>query len=239
MSASTMLTLNLEHDGFAVVEDVSDPEDIGVIHQAIENCLHRDDVKTRELGERGGAPQIIEIARPCLLAEEISRSRFFRNAKAFSENYIEHEVVYHFDHAIIKPPMNQRETAWHQDSAYSHRLNFAAQRLHWWLPLHDVSVEQGCMRFVRGSHKIGQLRHVSVGATSDAIRTLLPDDAEVVVCPLKAGSATVHLPATLHSTGPNATVRPRFAFILQFARSNWTHRLPLRRSGGQAFQGSR
>ena len=143
-------------------------------HQAIENCLHRDDVKTRELGERGGAPQIIEIARPCLLAEEISRSRFFRNAKAFSEKYFEHEVVYHFDHAIIKPPMNQRETAWHQDSAYSHRLNFAAQRLHWWLPLHDVSVEQGCMRFVRGSHKIGQLRHVSVGATSDAIKTLLP-----------------------------------------------------------------
>ena len=59
-------------------------------------------------------PQIIEIARPCLLAAEISRSRFFRNAKAFSENYFEHEVVYHFDHAIIKPPMNQRETAWHQ-----------------------------------------------------------------------------------------------------------------------------
>jgi phytanoyl-CoA hydroxylase len=141
MSASTMLTLRLEHDGFAVVEDVTDLEDIGVIHQAIENCLHRDDVKTRELGERGGAPQIIEIARPCLLAEEISRSLFFRNAKAFSENYFEHEVVYHFDHAIIKPPMNQRETAWHQDSAYSHRLNFAAQRLHWWLPLHDVSVE--------------------------------------------------------------------------------------------------
>jgi hypothetical protein len=83
MSASTMPTLSLEHDGFAVVEDVTDLEDIGVIHQAIENCLHRDDVKTRELGERGGAPQIIEIARPCLLAEEISRSLFFRNAKPF------------------------------------------------------------------------------------------------------------------------------------------------------------
>src|SRR3984957_1185448 len=88
MSASTTPTLSLEHDGFAVVEDVTDLDDIGVIHQAIENCLHRDDVKTRELGERGGAPQIIEIARPCLLAEEISRSLFFRNAKAFSETRV-------------------------------------------------------------------------------------------------------------------------------------------------------
>jgi ectoine hydroxylase-related dioxygenase (phytanoyl-CoA dioxygenase family) len=229
MSAPAMPTLNLEHDGFAVVEDLTDLEDIGVIRRAIENCLRRCDVKTKELGERGGAPQIIEIARLCLLVDEITQSRFFKNAKAFSEKYFEHQVVYHFDHAIIKPPMNQRETAWHQDSAYSHRLNFAARRLHWWLPLHDVSVEQGCMRFVRGSHKIGQLRHVSVGATSDAIKTVLPNDAEVVVCPLRAGSATVHLPATLHSTGPNATQRPRFAFILQFARSNWTHRLPFRR----------
>src|ERR1700733_8042107 len=93
MSASTTPTLSLEHDGFAVVEDVTDLDDIGVIHQAIENCLHRDDVKTRELGERGGAPQIIEIARPCLLAEEIPRSLFFRNAKAFSENYFEHGRV--------------------------------------------------------------------------------------------------------------------------------------------------
>jgi hypothetical protein len=93
MSASTMLTLSLEHDGFAVVEDVTDLEDIAVIHQAIENCLRRDDVRTRELGERGGAPEIIEIARPCLLAKEISRSRFFRNAKAFSEKYFEHEVA--------------------------------------------------------------------------------------------------------------------------------------------------
>jgi ectoine hydroxylase-related dioxygenase (phytanoyl-CoA dioxygenase family) len=233
MSTSTIL--RLEQDGFAVVEDVTDLEDISVIRQAIENCLHRDNVKTKELGERGGAPQIIEIVRPCLLAEEILHSRFFRNAKAFSEKYFEHEVVYHFDHAIIKPPMNQKETAWHQDSAYSHQLNFAAQRLHWWLPLHDVSVEQGCMRFVRGSQKIGQLRHVSVGATSDAIKTLLPNDAEVVVCPLKAGSATIHVPATLHSTGPNATERTRFAFILQFARSNWTHRLPLRRFGRRTF----
>jgi hypothetical protein len=36
MSASTMLTLSLAHDGFAVVEDVTDLEDIGVIQQAIE-----------------------------------------------------------------------------------------------------------------------------------------------------------------------------------------------------------
>ena len=103
-----MPTLNLEHDGFAVVEDLTDLEDIGVIRQAIENCLHRCDVKTKELGERGGAPQIVD---------ENLAITFFLKCK--SVKYFEHEVMCYFDHAIIKPPMNQRETAWHQDSAYS------------------------------------------------------------------------------------------------------------------------
>jgi ectoine hydroxylase-related dioxygenase (phytanoyl-CoA dioxygenase family) len=146
----------LEQDGFALVENVTDLEDINSIRNAVDEVL-RSDVPTRELGERGGSPQIIEVAKPLLLSSEIAGSRFVRNAKSISEEYFGQRATYHFDHAIIKPPANLKETAWHQDTAYSHRLNFAKDRLHWWLPLHDVSCDQGCMQFVRGSHKIGRL----------------------------------------------------------------------------------
>jgi phytanoyl-CoA hydroxylase len=78
---------------------------------------------------------------------------------------------------------------------------------------------------VRGSHRMGLLPHVRVAATSDALKTTLPEKADIVSCPLKAGSATVHTQATLHYTGPNKTSSARYAFILQFERSTWATRL--------------
>ncbi len=214
---------HLDRDGFAVVENITDLDDLAVIRKEIDELLRHGHVPTKELGERGGPPQIIEIMWPMKLSERIARSCFVRNARAASEAYFGHRVTYNFDHAIVKPAFNFRETAWHQDFAYSTWFNFSArERLHWWLPLHDVSTDQGCMHFVRGSHRMGLLPHVRVAATSDALKTTLPEKADVVSCPLKAGSATVHTEATLHYTGPNKTNSPRYAFILQFERSTWT-----------------
>jgi ectoine hydroxylase-related dioxygenase (phytanoyl-CoA dioxygenase family) len=214
----------LDQDGFAVVDNISDLDDLAVIRGEIDELLGRGDVPTKELGERGGLPQIIEIWRPSKLSKRIAESRFVQNARAVSAAYFRGEVSYNFDHAIVKPPFNFRETDWHQDFAYNNRFSFS-DRLHWWLPLHDVTIDQGCMYFVRGSHRMGRLPHVRVAATSDALKTSLPERADVVSCPLKVGSATVHTQATLHSTGPNKTSSARYAFILQFERSTWATRL--------------
>lgn len=214
----------LDQDGFAVVDNITDLDDLAVIRAEIDELLGRGDVPTKELGERGGSPQIVEIWWPSKLSKRIAESCFVQNARAISEAYYRSEVTHNFDHAIVKPPFNLRETAWHQDFAYNNRLSFS-ERLHWWLPLHDVTIDQGCMSFVRGSHRVGRLPHVRVGATSDALKTSLPEKADVVPCPLKVGSATVHTHATLHCTGPNKTNSARYAFILQFERSTWATRL--------------
>jgi ectoine hydroxylase-related dioxygenase (phytanoyl-CoA dioxygenase family) len=208
---------NLDENGFAVVVDIATPKDLAVIREAWQRVLHRDDAHIRELGERtGGAPQIQEVHNisshePCILETD-----FFKNAKEFSESYLKSPVHLKFDHAIYKPPKNNRETGWHQDSAYAPRFWRYHRRVHWWLPLHDVSLEQGCMQYVPGSQHDARMKHVPVGPTSDAIKTFLPHGAPVVACPVKAGSACAHLPKTLHCTGPNVTDRPREAFILQF-----------------------
>jgi ectoine hydroxylase-related dioxygenase (phytanoyl-CoA dioxygenase family) len=215
---------HLDQDGFAVVENITDLDDLAVIRNEIDELLRRGDVPTKELGERGDSPQIIEIRRPMKLSEQIAGSRFVRNARAASEAYFDRRVTCNFDHAIVKPAFTFRETAWHQDFAYNTRFRFA-ERLHWWLPLHDVSTDQGCMHFVRGSHRMGRLPHVRVAATSDALKTTLPEKADVVSCPLKAGSATAHTQATLHFTGPNKTNSVRYAFILQFEPTTWATRL--------------
>jgi ectoine hydroxylase-related dioxygenase (phytanoyl-CoA dioxygenase family) len=208
---------SLSRDGFAVLEDVATSIEIADIRRAVARVKSLPGLKMRELGERGGAAQIIEIEDVLGLSQGLNNCGFFVRAKEISAKLLKARVEAFYDHVIFKPPMNMKETAWHQDAAYGPRLTFASRRLHWWLPLHDVSEDQGCMRFVPGSHLSPVAKHFPVGPTSDALRTQLPQRATVLACPLKEGSATVHLPNTLHSTGPNNTNKPRTAFIIQYS----------------------
>src|SRR5262245_46724622 len=112
----------LDQDGFAIVDDITDFDDLAVIRDEIERLLRRIDVPKKELGERGGAPQIVEISWPSRLSKPIAESRFIQNAQAVSEAYFRRPVSHHFDHAIVKPPYSFRETAWHQDFAYNTRF---------------------------------------------------------------------------------------------------------------------
>lgn len=211
---------HLGKDGFAVVEAIATPADIALIREAMLRVMGRSDVTIRELGERGGVPQIQEVHHIASRAPEILGTEFYRRAKEFSETYLRKPVHLKFDHVILKPPMSNKETAWHQDSTYAPRFWRYHSRVHWWLPLHDVSVEQGCLQYVPGTQNSARMKHVPVSPASDAVRTFLPEGATVVPCPVKAGSACVHLPRTLHCTGPNVTDRPREAFILQFAATS-------------------
>ena len=207
----------LERDGFAILEDVASSEEIAEIRDAVARVLSLPGLTTRELGERGGAPQIIEVEDVLERVPRLRDGGFFARAKDISARLLKSDVEAHYDHVIFKPPMNKKETAWHQDAAYGRRLTFSSRRLHWWLPLHEVTKDQSCMRYVPGSHKMPIARHFPVGPTSDALRTELPDGATVVTCPLKEGSATIHLPNTLHGTGPNDTDRSRTALIVQYS----------------------
>jgi len=209
---------DLTQDGFAVVEDIATPKDIDVIRQIVRRVLASKDVTFRELGERTGTPQIQEVHDIFARAPEIQETDFFGRAKDFSRSFLKSaDVLLRFDHVILKPPMSNRETAWHQDAVYAPRFDRFQRRVHWWLPLHDVTVEQGCMRYVPGTHHSSRMKHVPVGPTSDAIKTCLPEGSTVIECPVRVGSACVHLPKTLHSSGPNTTQRSREAYILQFA----------------------
>jgi ectoine hydroxylase-related dioxygenase (phytanoyl-CoA dioxygenase family) len=216
---------DLSQNGFAVVVDIATPKDIDVIRQAMRRVLASEDVIFRELGERTGTPQIQEVQHIASRAPEIMETEFFARAKEFSQLFLKSSVHLRFDHFIMKPPMSNRETAWHQDAAYAPRVWRFQKRVHWWLPLHDVTLEQGCLQYVPGTHHSTRMKHVVVGPTSDAIKTFLPKGSRVVACPLTVGSACLHLPKTLHCTGPNLTQLPREAYIVQFAARTLLPRL--------------
>lgn len=81
-----------------------------------------------------------------------------------------------------------------------------------WVALDDSNRENGCVRFFRGSHKLGMLPHEasnvagnSLGITDNPAVNALPED----VVEVKRGSVVLHHSLTVHYSEPNRSERSR------------------------------
>jgi ectoine hydroxylase-related dioxygenase (phytanoyl-CoA dioxygenase family) len=103
-------------------------------------------------------------------------------------------------------------TPWHQDFAFN--VDDRDTTVNFWIPLADATRENGCMRFIPGSHLEPTLPHVTRG--SDALHAVGAPEERMVVCPVPAGGFTVHTQRTLHSSGPNTTDTDRLAWVIKY-----------------------
>jgi hypothetical protein len=240
-------------DGFTVIQGLTTVEDLERLGHAMARLYRRYHALARMrrawnlgTGGVGEPPEILEINQAIELEPELEASLTFRRCRELAAVLLGQPVEYRFDHAIYKPAFNGCATAWHQDEAYT--LDPSLVTAHFWVPLHEVSVERGCMQFIPGSHReqirrhhrLQHLRHAHALEADDV------DTSRAVACPLRAGDATVHVPRTLHYTGPNATPLPRLAWSLEFgprrplpgrlaakARLVWRRRPDWRQAGAE------
>jgi ectoine hydroxylase-related dioxygenase (phytanoyl-CoA dioxygenase family) len=127
-----------------------------------------------------------------------------------------HVRIYH-DHAMVKPGgQESRETNWHQDAPYwpmDPVGSFSA-----WIAVDDVTIDNGCLHFVPGSHKFGKLEPIRLGVQGESIvdkmRLQGRDVAEPVAMEMEAGGVTFHHGCNFHYAGPNTTASPRRAFAI-------------------------
>jgi ectoine hydroxylase-related dioxygenase (phytanoyl-CoA dioxygenase family) len=94
------------------------------------------------------------------------------------------------------------------------------------MALDDVTVENGCMHFIPGSHKLGRLDAIDLINPQDLFK-LVPaaknKKFESVPVPLKTGSCTFHNDLTFHYAGPNKTDRPRRAMVTIYMPAGITY----------------
>lgn len=117
-----------------------------------------------------------------------------------------------------KPPATDHATPPHQDNYY-----FCMQPpnvLTMWLALDHIDEENGCLRYVRGSHKLGRRPHgrTSVIGFSQGITDYGPDDetAEVVIR-LGPGDLVCHHSELIHRADSNRSLlRSRRAFAIVY-----------------------
>jgi ectoine hydroxylase-related dioxygenase (phytanoyl-CoA dioxygenase family) len=108
------------------------------------------------------------------------------------------------DQALIKRPW-ANPTAWHLDTPF---WSFSDRKaLSIWVALDDATLENGCLYFIPGSHKITNFKNSGIGKNMDGIFEVYPQCATMksVSAKMKAGSCSFHNGLTIHGAGANMT----------------------------------
>jgi ectoine hydroxylase-related dioxygenase (phytanoyl-CoA dioxygenase family) len=108
------------------------------------------------------------------------------------------------DQSLIKRPW-ANPTAWHLDTPFWSFSNREALSI--WVALDDVTVQNGCLYFMPGSHKVTSLESKGIGANVGEIMNEYPQygRTEPVASVIKAGSCSFHNGLCLHAAGVNMT----------------------------------
>ncbi|MDO8279736.1 MAG: phytanoyl-CoA dioxygenase family protein [Burkholderiaceae bacterium] len=128
---------------------------------------------------------------------------------------------------FIKEPNSDTITAWHQDGTYfglePHEHVTA------WVAFSEASELAGCMRFIAGSHKRGQLEHVTQ-TSSNNLNNLgqhIPepfDEAQAATAPLQPGQFSLHHTLVVHSSEPNRSSDRRIGLGISYIPTRLRHK---------------
>jgi hypothetical protein len=126
-------------------------------------------------------------------------------------------VRFWHDQLFCKPPRQGGVVAWHQDYSYWTRTKPMAH-LTCWCGLDDSTINNGCVRYVPGSHRWGLLSKPSLAGNFLGIQDQLTDEQKSNFNPVavetKAGYGIFHHPLALHGSGENRSSHPRRAFVI-------------------------
>ncbi|MEC7227422.1 MAG: phytanoyl-CoA dioxygenase family protein [Candidatus Latescibacterota bacterium] len=219
-----------ETNGYLVVNDVFDAGELSRIRDQIDALLADPDnppegvtigregntvadkerAEARDDAVRGAA----FLVRFMPFFQEVARQA---NLLSCARGLLGSGVQVFRDQALFKPPHGQAKPL-HQDQSYfcvepENDLTTA------WIALDDATLDNGCMRYVPGSHLHGVF---PVDADPERPVHHIPRTGKVTLqpavdCPVSAGSVIFHHGCTLHSSAENRSSTWRRALIFHYA----------------------
>jgi phytanoyl-CoA hydroxylase len=119
------------------------------------------------------------------------------------------------DQALIKQPW-ANPTGWHLDNPFWSW--FSRDAISLWVALDDVTVQNGCLYFLPGTHKTARYDNSGIGENLSDIFKIYPEWGKVHAVPaeMKAGSCSFHNGLIAHGAGPNMTPGWRRAMTCGF-----------------------
>ncbi|WP_149498693.1 phytanoyl-CoA dioxygenase family protein [Roseiconus lacunae] len=125
-------------------------------------------------------------------------------------------------HFFCKMPGDGKAVAWHQDASYWPLSPSKAVTV--WLAIDDADLENGCMKFIAGSHTKGHMTYrPSDSAEHNVLNQTIENPQQFgteVDDPLKAGQASIHADLLLHGSEANHSDRRRCGLTLRYCSAD-------------------
>jgi phytanoyl-CoA hydroxylase len=121
------------------------------------------------------------------------------------------------DQTLMKPAHHGSPVSWHQDSGYWTQIS-PPSLINCWTALDNATIENGCVRYVPGSHKRGVLEHHKGNDGFLHVRDFDPKMA--VPAEIPAGWCAFHHSCTIHSSGPNLSPYRRRGLVTSYMRAD-------------------
>ena len=203
------------HDGFIVLRAVLSLREIRAYAPVIrETAMRRFAAKDMQAAAHGAFLQTLGLRFD---SEGVRRFCLAPRFGAIAARLLQVPAVRIFhEQALFKQPGGS-DSHWHQDQYY---WPLATDRsLGLWMPLVDCSREMGSIRFVRGSHRYGDLggQQISDESAQHFDQFIARERLEIhQTAELAAGDCTFHLGWTVHGAPANHSAAMREAMIVTF-----------------------
>ncbi len=167
-----------------------------------------------EPGHTQSNPRVRRIKSPCLYHTVYDQTLRHPKILGIVSQLIGDGIRYNGHKLNMKYPEFGSPVEWHQDWAFYPHTN--DDLLAVGVVIDDMTVENGALMVLPGTHKGPTLDHHQNGAFVGAVTDpdFTPDGA--VPIELKAGGITIHHVRALHGSAPNTSDKPRRLLLFQY-----------------------
>jgi ectoine hydroxylase-related dioxygenase (phytanoyl-CoA dioxygenase family) len=221
-------------DGYAVVEDLVPPEEVGALRDRVREYTHggrplspgmgveiEPRIRRGEMKVDHPGDGIRKLGGLVVVDDLFRRLGLNDNIVGVMGQILGPDLKLFRNALMMKPPEVGSQKGMHQDSPYwpIQPMNLCTC----WFALDDATPENGCMGVLPGWHKKGPLPHKQV--TDDfVVEESCYDFKDMVLAPVRAGGGLFFHSLLPHYTAPNRSDRWRRAIALAYmsSRSRYT-----------------
>ena len=238
---------NYEIEGYLSLESAIGAEELTQLRDFCDFLLKRRGV---DLSDSGNDFDNLNSKLLCWVRAVKDESELFKERVAFykqAEKWasqllkIEADEIRFRLRVFHKHPKSYSAVDWHQDEAFYQRFSQAKPEgytsLNMWVALDDATRENGCLKYIPGSHKDGLLHHELTGSMyfegklegeqrenseQDGATLYIKDysDENAIYAPVNAGGVNIHHSLTVHGSDINSDNSPRGALVLIFQKND-------------------
>ena len=210
-----------KENGYIGVENVLTDEEVVALRRVTDEFVEKsrevtehNDIFDLEPGHTSENPRVRRIKSPCLYHTVYDQTLRHPNILTIVSQLIGYGLRYNGHKLNMKYPGFGSPVEWHQDWAFYPHTN--DDLLAVGVVIDDMTVENGALMVIPGSHKGPTFDHHQNGAFIGAVTDtdFIPEGA--VPIEMKAGGITLHHVRALHGSAPNTSEKSRRLLLFQY-----------------------